>query len=657
MTLSSFHVPHLRPLPLRFLLVLLGLLLLTVTAAVTAQTLVTDLGIDAPAGPIRLRQVAPQPGIEERSATTVAPPSPSASGEFERFVQRQAGPGIEIRRLGADLMSGAFDGRGADLSPLVPSDYVIGPGDEILLTIWGSVDSDLRLLVDRGGRISIPRVGPVQVSGVRSGDLEDVITRRVGQVFKNYQLSASLGQLRGIRVFVTGFAAKPGAYTVNSLSTALTALMRAGGPAASGSFRNIEIRRQGALLGTFDLYDLLLKGDRAADRVLQAGDVIFIGPVGIQIGFIGSVNRPVVMEIKAGETVADALRIAGGFSAVADRSRLAVERLRDRAATHVAQLELPADLPQPLSHGDMLRAFSAVDIAFPTQGRSKRVRIEGEVLRPAEYVLPESSSVEDALRAAGGFTPAAFVFATEFTRVSVQQTQQQNYERALRDLETSLARQSTSRRVSTAEEATAATARTASNLQLLERLRQLRPTGRVVLQLEPRSRKLPDLALEDGDRIYVPARPTAVGVFGSVYNAGSYHYLPDKRLDEYLWLAGGPPKGADDDGVFMVRANGAVISSRQRSSGWFNRGGGLGAVPAEPGDTIFVPEELNQTTFMQNLRDWVRSCRSSGWGWRRSRCWGTRRSVAMREHAPLPGRAGPAQRQYWGRRARLDLTE
>lgn len=620
MSLSSFCVPHLRPLPARFVLVLLGLLLLTATAPVTAQTLTTDLGIDAPPGPIRLRQVAPQPGMEERPATppavvvpaVIAQP-PSAPGEFERFVQRQAGPGVEVRRLGADLMSGAFDGRGADLSPLVPSDYVIGPGDEVLLTIWGSVDSDLRLLVDRGGRISIPRVGPVQVSGVRNGDLEAVITRRVGQVFKNYQLSASLGQLRGIRVFVTGFAAKPGAYTVNSLSTALTALMRAGGPAASGSFRNIEIRRQGALLGTFDLYDLLLKGDRAADRVLQAGDVVFVGPVGIQIGFIGSVNRPAVMELKAGETVADALRIAGGFSAVADRSRLAVERLRDRAATHVAQLDLPADLPQSLSHGDVLRAFSAVDIAFPTQGRSKRVRIEGEVLRPAEYVLPRGSSVSDALRAAGGFTSNAYVFATEFYRESVRVSQQENYDRALRDLETDLARSASSQRVSSADEASGEAARSAATARLLERLRALKPGGRVVLQMGPATTELPDLALEDGDRLYVPATPTTVGVFGSVFNAASYLYLPGRTLDDYLRLAGGPTKGADGGSVFVVRANGNVVSTRQ-SAGFFNSSGRLGELPAEPGDTVFVPEEMDKTTFLQAAKDWTQILYQFGLG-------------------------------------------
>ncbi|MFN7610616.1 MAG: SLBB domain-containing protein, partial [bacterium] len=203
--------------------------------------------------------------------------------------------------------------------------------------------------------------------------------------------------------------------------------------------------------------------------------MIHVGPVGTQVGAIGSVNRPAVLELKAGEGVAEALRMVGGFSAVADRGRLAVERLEERTAGRVVQLQLPRDEGTPLAQGDVLRAFSSVVAILPTQRQSKRVKIEGEVLRPAEYVLPEGSSVQDAIRAAGGLADAAYLFATEFTRVSVQRTQQENYQRALRDLETEFARTSGSQRVSTSEEASTLEARSASTARLIERLRATRP--------------------------------------------------------------------------------------------------------------------------------------------------------------------------------------
>lgn len=570
--------------------------------------------------PVRLRQPSvsrpdsdegsnPRPGTRE--TTNLTPPY--VPGEFEKFVQTQVGVEGSVRRFGSELVNAARDINGADAGSLPPADYVVGPGDEILVTLWGSVDADLRLTVDSSGRISVPRVGVIQVGGVRYGDLPDVINRRVAQTFRNYQLNVSLGQLRGIRVFVTGFVIRPGAYAVTSLSTVVSALMQAGGPSAAGSFRNIELRRGSQLVVRLDLYDLLLKGDRGTDRILQAGDVVHVGPVGTQVGVVGSVNQQVVLELTPGETVTDALRMAGGFSAVADRTRLALERLQDRNTGRLVQLELPRDQAAPLSDGDVMRAFSAVVATLPTKKQNKRVRVEGEVQRPADYVLPEGSTIRDAVRASGGFTTGAFVFATEFHRVSVQRTQQENYERVLRDLETDLARSVSSQRIVSGEDAAAATARRSTTSQLVDRLRTLKPSGRIVLQLEPGDRDLPDLELEDGDRIYVPPRPTTVGVFGSVFNAATYLYLPERRVSEYVRLAGGPKKGADEDSMFVVRANGSVANSPQRG-GWFSRTSSVSDVRAEPGDTIFVPEELDKTTWMQHAKDWTQILSQFGLG-------------------------------------------
>lgn len=561
-------------------------------------------------GPVRLQAPAATPPTVPAPSGTNAeppppPPQPYVPGEFERYVQQQAGSSIEVRRIGSELVTALAEGRGLDFSPLVPGDYVLGPGDEVLITLWGSIDADLKLTVDRSGRISVPRVGTIQVSGVRYADLPEVVHQRVASLFRNFQSSVSLGQLRGIRVFVTGFAVKPGSYVVGSLSTAVGALMRAGGPSSAGSFRDIEVRRGSETVARLDLYELLLKGDRSSDRVLQAGDVVHVHAVGTQVGFVGSVNRPAVVELRSGETTLDALRMVGGFSAVADRSRLALERLAERNERRLVQLELPREERAPLSHGDVLRAFSAVEAILSSQRQAKRVRVEGEVLRAGEYVLPENSSMRDAIRAAGGYTAGAYLFGTEFTRTSTQRIQQENYERALRDLETDFARASGSQRLSTAEDANAQAARSASTQRLIERLRALRPSGRIVLQLEPGATDLPDLALEDGDRIYVPPRPTTVGVFGSVFNAASYLHLPDRSLGDYIRLAGGPTKGADERSIYLVRANGNVVSGRQVDTGWLLRTGSIEGLRAEPGDTVFVPEEMDKTTLIQSVKDWT----------------------------------------------------
>lgn len=594
-------------------------------------------------GVIRLRDV-PSSGDASRRNAQVANPvtdgstSPYVPGEFEFFVNKLARTGsdqkpsdettrderqrdlrprdsegnpLTILRFGSEMVT-ASHGVPQDYTPQVPPDYLVSPGDELVLSMWGSVDANLRLTVDRAGRITIPRVGAVLVSGVRYADLANVIQQQVAQVFKNFQLSVSLGQLRNIRIYVTGFTARPGSYTVSSLSTVVNALMRTGGPSSAGSFRDIGLYRAGKLVTTFDLYDLLLRGDKSADRVLQAEDVIQIGPVGPQVALIGSVNKPAIFELKNGDTVDDVLRMAAGFSAVADRSRLAVERLVDRDSVRVTQLMLPADGKLQPSSGDVMRAFSVVDVALSVQRQNKRVRIEGEVAHPGEFVMPPKSTINDALRAAGGLSPNAYLFGTEFNRESVRVTQQQNYERALRDMETEFTRTASTQRVTTADEAAAANSRTQATARLVERLRAVKPTGRIVLQLNPDANTLPDLALEDGDRLYVPPRPTTVGVFGSVFNAGTYLFGDERTLSSYLKLAGGPTRGADTGSSFVIRANGAVVSARQ-SNGWFGTAG-FNDEAALPGDTIFVPEEADKTTFVQAAKDWTQILYQFGLG-------------------------------------------
>ena len=549
--------------------------------------------------------------------------------EFELYVQQQSGAqaaqmqdehgvaqgaGRPVRRFGANLVTDdAIASASQDPLPSVPADYVVRAGDEINLTIWGSVDADLQATVDRAGRINVPRVGAITVAGVRNADLVEVISRRVGQTFRNFQIAVTLGQVRPIRVFVGGYVQHPGSITVNGLSSVLHALMRAGGPAAAGSFRDIHLRRGGKDVATFDLYDLLLKGDRNSDQLVQPDDILFVGPIGTQVAVLGSVNQPAIYELKPGETLDDVLRMAGGFTAVGDRSRVTIERLADRSTGKVAQLALPEHQHDTLATGDVIRAFSAVAVMLPQDKQNEHVRVEGEVMRPGDYILPPGSHVEDALRAAGGMTSAAYPFGTEFTRESVRRVQVVNYERALRDFETDMAKTQANQRVTSADELSSQSASAQANARLLERLRQIQPTGRVVLPLAPDATTLPNMALEDGDTLTIPSRGTSVGIFGSVFNTGNFIFQPEHTTLQYLALAGGPTRGADKQSIFMIRANGSVISAQQGASFW-HAGSNLDDAVVQPGDTIFVPEELNKSTFVQDAKDWTQILYQFGLG-------------------------------------------
>ena len=418
-----------------------------------------------------------------------------------------------------------------------------------------------------------------------------------------------------MRVYVTGFVNRPGTYVLSALSTVANAVMRAGGPSVSGSFRDIQLRRTGAAPSNFDFYDLLLRGERRSDQLLQPDDIVYVGPVGVQAAVLGSVNREAIFELRPGENVSHLLQMAGGFNAVADRSRLAVERLDERNTRRVVEL-LVADLARtPVAVGDVVRAFSAVSANLSISTQNKRVIVEGEVARPGEYVLPAGSTLQDAVKLAGGLTPLAYPFATEFYRESVRLNQQTNYDRALRDLEFDLARQAGAQRLSTAEDSVVMSAQTTNTGRMLDRLRDVKPTGRIVLHLTDTSTELPSLLVEDGDRIKVPARFTSVGVFGSVFNTGSYLFSPGRTIGSYLQLAGGMTRNAESGSAFVVRANGSVISAQQQgTSGWFRRGGSIDNVIAEPGDTVFVPTEVDMTTLTQNFKDWTQILYQFGLG-------------------------------------------
>lgn len=576
-----------------------------------------------------LQPIPGQPLTREQLAARAAQQT-----EFERYVQRAVGDDVEIKRFGSELMTPGLpqpyelqqpqqqlqqqrSGPAllGETSSQIPSDYVISVGDEVLVNIWGAVEADLRLTVDRGGRITIPRVGPVLVAGVRYADLNTTLEQRVGQVFRNYKLSAALGKLRGIRIYVTGFTQRPGAYTVSSLSTIVNAMIQAGGPSASGSFRNLELRRGGKLVSSFDLYDLLLRGDRSGDRLLQADDVVHIGPIGQQAALIGSVNRQAIFELKPGETVNDLMLMGGGLSAAAERGRLAIESMATRNEGRVAEVKLPQQGNLALQGGDVVRAFNALDTVLPQYKQNKRVRVDGEVQRPGEYILPPSSTLADVIKAAGGLTPAAFIYGSELSRESVRVAQQAQYDRALRDLEGEFARVMVKPRATTTpDDPTTQSNRGQASGRLIDRLRGVKLTGRIVMQISPTANNLPELAVEDGDRLTVPARPTTVGVFGSVYNTGSYVYSQGASVDDMLRLAGGPTRGADAGSAFVIRANGNVVSSRQQSSGWFSSGTGLSAVGAQPGDTIYVPEDLTKVTFSQEAKEWTQILYQFGLG-------------------------------------------
>jgi polysaccharide export outer membrane protein len=712
-----------------------------------------------------LRDGQSSTGIRHRQA------KPEAPTEFQRFVAATTGQMLPI--YGANL----FLDQTASFAPVehapAPADLVISAGDELRIRIWGQVNFSANLRVSREGEIYLPKAGEVHVSGLPFSAVAAHLRNALERVYRNFDLSVDLGEIHSIQVYVTGHAQQPGECTVSALSTLVDAVFLSGGPSGSGSMRHIQLKREGKVITDFDLYALLVKGDKTGDAQLQPGDVLYIPATGPEVALLGSVRQTGIYELRGEETIDNLLDAAGGRTAIASGGRLSVERIDNHAqrsafelstdhaglATLLAdgdivridsilssyretvtlrgsvanpgrfrwhegmhlselmpdrdslmtrdywwrrtQLGLPApeftpstgsranhpgtvqtpdsisalqlqqdanrqDKPRPttaentdsgagatlastdryeqinveknlLSPGVQTDWNYAViervdpktmtpslipfdlgklvlhhdpsqnDIRLPIEEQTKYVWLEGEFAHPGVYSVQSGESLRSLIARAGGLTAKAYLFGSDFTRKSTQELEQKRLSEYADRLEHQLARDSISltAQAGGGTQGAVSSGEIASiNRELIARLRQYRPTGRIVLDLHPHSTgadALPEMALENGDRLMVPSAPDTVQVIGAVLNQNSFLYRDNAKVGEYLHLAGGPSREADRGQSFVLRADGSVTS---HDAGKPLFASGFDNLRLYPGDTIVVPEKRLRPGAMREFLAW-----------------------------------------------------
>lgn len=723
------------------------------------------------------------------------PPEPDI--EFQDFVTSSLG--YHLNMFGQSLFRNVPSTFApVDRIPVTP-DYLIGPGDELLVRAWGQIDVNYRAVVDRTGAIYLPKVGPISVAGVRYDQLNTYMKAAISRVFKNFDLDVTMGRLRAVQVFVVGQVRRPGSYTVSSLSTLVNALFASGGPSKRGSMRHIMLKRQGKDVTDFDLYDLIAFGDKSKDVQLLSGDVIWVPPVGRLVALAGSVNVPGIYELKEHETLGEVLGYAGGFTTTASGQKTFVDRIDDRKIRHTAELDLssaglkselrdgdivrvlhisprfdnaitlrgnvavpgrypwkqgmrvkdlipsrdalvtqefwkrqnklavdlesltfksreevdqdrqrelqnsdknaaanqpgtqnpppsaPAgqnqatqpdqrtrqqrdeDLaervgrteaqrikqeelknevkrsaaeinweyaviqrmdPQDLSThlvpfnlgkaiagdesenvilepGDVITIFSQNDMQVPAGQQTKFVRLEGEFVTAGVYQAQPGETLRHLISRVGGLTPQAYLYGAEFTRESTREDQQKRLDEYINDLERSVERNASGQRSLSGDEAVAERQAMEGQRRLLDKLRQMKATGRIVLELKRTSDnidQLPDLMLEDGDRLLVPFKPATVNVIGSVYNSNAFIFKPNKTVSDYMRLSGGPTHNGDKGRSFVIRADGTTLGGHTHNGLFVNS---FEQARLMPGDTIVVPEKLDKGVVLRGFKDWT----------------------------------------------------
>ncbi|MGV0960284.1 MAG: SLBB domain-containing protein [Limnohabitans sp.] len=345
-------------------------------------------------GMVQAPVMAPRPDMGAPDIQRITPavprqPKPATPSQFQRFVQESTGK--LLPHFGAPLFENP-QAYAADTAAPAPGEYVLGPGDEVRIQIWGAVDYAGNQTLDRNGQISLPKIGTIGLHGVQVKDLETVLRKQVGTVFTNVTVTASLGKLRGITVYVVGQAQQPGTYNLNSLSTLVNAVFASGGPSANGSMRSIELKRNGKTVTTLDLYDFISKGDKSKDAALQPGDVIMIPPAGPRMALTGATDHSAIYELKPAATVQDILALGGGVPALTSVHKALVESIGTdlKAPRQVQDIALDAKgLGRPLKDGDVVTLL-AISPAF-----ANAVTLQGTVAQPLRHKWQAGMRVSD----------------------------------------------------------------------------------------------------------------------------------------------------------------------------------------------------------------------------------------------------------------------
>ena len=324
----------------------------------------------------------------------------------------------DLRQFGYDFFKNSAQMLGAMDTLPVGSDYILGPGDTLSLNLWGAINARHELTVDRNGEIMIPKVGTVKVWGLTHDQGREAVNKAIGRIYKNYELSMTLGRLRSIQIFVVGEVEAPGSYPVSSIASVINALSAAGGPARNGSLRNIKVTRTGQPPQDVDLYDMFLSGDRSKDIRLQNGDTIFVPVIGPVVAVAGEVRRPAIYETKGATTLPEVLKMAGGITATGSTGRIQIERVANNSARVVLDYE-PKDGSVDAALGTVQVMDRDMVKVFPVQEATRQVvSLKGNVVRPGEYQYRKGMRLADLIPGFQALLPESYMESVEITRLA-----------------------------------------------------------------------------------------------------------------------------------------------------------------------------------------------------------------------------------------------
>ncbi len=439
-----------------------------------------------------------------------------------------------------------------DNSPVNPA-YIMGPGDKVEINFYGSQERKITAYISREGKVVLPLLGPVNFLGKTYEEAKSYLSQKVASDLLGVDVDITLVEARSIGVYVLGEAYQPGRYVMSGLSSVSNALFVSGGVNEQGSLRNIQIKRKNDVISTYDFYDFLLKGSLESDVILQDGDIIFIPFIENSITIGGAFKRPHRYEFIKGETIEDAIFLAGGFNnEVHGSPRIELSSINNVTANReLSYLSTKTASDKTLKNGDVINISSVSGIA------PRIITLTGEVNNPGDYSIQPGDRILDIINRAGGYTSEGYFPGAVFLRKEVAKSQEAAFDRAADALEDTVIDIVTQTTLAPDQNISQFTLLPIS--ELITKIRNEKPLGRMVVNLDMYNLKtdpMMNFLVQDGDKLHIPRRPSSVSIVGEVLNSASVGFNPGFDVNDYIQSAGGLKDSADSSKIFVILPDG-----------------------------------------------------------------------------------------------------
>lgn len=458
--------------------------------------------------------------------------------------------------------------------PNPDSNYTLDSGDILNIQLVGQKNFIDQFPVNRDGSINFPNIGKINIVGLTLNEAIDLIKIKVDAAYISTDAYINLDMIRDVNILISGNAKNPGIYTLSGNSNILHALAVAGGINDYGSYREIKLIRNGLVLETLDIYDILINGNYNINKRLRSGDVVFVEARKKVITIDGAVKRPAKYEITDKEFLSSAINFSNGLKNTADLDNISLERMLDGT--------LKSILIKNISQFNSIEPVDG-DLIYIREYAYRTATISGAVFKPGQYTLAAGETIEDLISKAGGFTENAYPFAgvyqNEEAKLINQRAQNLLYEEFLDNI------------IAISQLNIGQEFDLSPILMLTNEIKNTEPSGRIVVDLLNENSNS-YLKIREGDNLIIPEKNNTVFVYGEVSSEGAVSFSPNKGVDYFVEMSGGYKRFADNESIYILHPNGETQRYKKSRNIFANSPRDLNMYP---GSIIFVPRKIDNS--------------------------------------------------------------